>query len=61
MEETRALCAELLSAGVSRKSRPVPPGGNLRITPTLRDAAARLDEARDALAHALRLAESEQK
>ena len=72
MEETRALCAELLAgaktdprpgaiAGATRPSRPPTPPGKARIATTIRTAAAKLDEARHALAEALRLAESEQK
>jgi DNA-binding SARP family transcriptional activator len=72
MEETRALCADLLSA--ARKARRMSvtvvatgpaqtfatSGKSGRIVPTLRSAAASLDEARDAIADALRLAESDQ-
>ena len=72
MEETRALCAELLSAAridprksatadATRRATPMAPNGKVRIAPTLRNAAAKLDEAREALADALRLAESDQK
>ena len=62
MEETRALCAELLSARsrVQRLHIDVPPAkGKSRITPTLRGAAAKLDEVREDIAVALRLAESD--
>ena len=71
MEETRALCAELLSAarvvpgsvtaGEPRPASPMAAAGTARIAPTLRTAAARLDEARVALADALRLAEFDRK
>lgn len=54
MEETRALCADLAGASPAIV-RPLP------ITPKLRMAAAKLDEARDAIADALRAAESPQK
>jgi hypothetical protein len=37
------------------------PALKIRLAPTLRTAAARLDEARDALADALRLADVEKK
>jgi DNA-binding SARP family transcriptional activator len=76
MEETRALCAELLSAAsksepsakpgaiggtaVTARETRLPPPAKARITPTLRTAAAKLDEARDAIADALRIAESDQ-
>lgn len=71
MEETRALCAELLSAatksprpgatsGTTRETRTPPAGAKARIAPTLRNAAAKLDEARHELAEALRIAESDQ-
>ena len=72
MEETRALCADLLAgakidprpATLASATRPVrmpTPPSKGRIAPTIRNAAAKLDEARHALAEALRLAESEQK
>ena len=72
MEETRALCAELLAgaktdprpgaiASATRPSGAPTPPGKARIATTIRTAAAKLDEARHALAEALRLAESEQK
>jgi DNA-binding SARP family transcriptional activator len=55
MEETRALCADLLKA----RGKPIPGKAMARIAPALRAAAAKLDEARDALADALRIAETE--
>ena len=72
MEETRALCAELLSgakidqrpgasAGLMKPPQTPALPGKRRIAPAIRNAAAKLDEARHALAEALRLAESEQK
>jgi DNA-binding SARP family transcriptional activator len=70
MEETRALCAELLTAagrdgepGV--KAGPTPslsalmPSDTGRVAVRLRAAVARLDEARDAVTDALRQAESD--
>ena len=60
MEETRALCAELLSGAKRLTQAPAPPSKG-RIAPTLRNAAAKLDDARHALAEALRIAESDQK
>lgn len=58
MEETRALCADLLSAAT--KSLPSPAAGaTARIGPTLRHAVAKLDEARAAIRDALHLAESD--
>ena len=70
MEETRALCAELLSAatksprlgapgGTTRETRTPAAGAKARIVPTLRNAAAKLDEARHELAEALRMAEAD--
>ena len=72
MAETRALCADLLSAapksplsirpgapsGTTQETRP--PAATARIAPTLRHAAAKLDEARHAIADALHIAESDQ-
>lgn len=70
MEETRALCSGLLGLGTT-DSRPksVAPAAHaakpavsrpaLHVAQTLRTAAARLDEARDAIANALRLTESD--
>jgi len=60
LEETRALCAELLSAAAATQRMPFAASAKARIVPTLRSAAARLDQARDAVADALRLAESEE-
>jgi len=71
MEETRALCADLLSAAKLVERNRVPPvatrsaktfatSAKARIAPTLRSAAAKLDEAREGIADALRLAESDQ-
>jgi DNA-binding SARP family transcriptional activator len=71
MEETRALCAELLSAatksprpgptsGTTRETRTPAAGAKAHIAPTLRNAAAKLDEARHEVAEALRIAESDQ-
>lgn len=59
MEETRALCADLLSAARTRAAKTFAATGKDRIVPTLRNAAASLDEARDAIGDALRLAESD--
>lgn len=69
LEETRALCAGLLSTARKAHGMRVPSEaarparavavGNARVVTTLRSAAAKLDEARDAIADALRLAESE--
>ncbi len=62
MEETRALCAELLSAAsrVKRLHIDVPPAkGKSRLEATLRGAGAKLDEVREEIAVALRLAESD--
>ena len=70
MEETRALCSDLLSAARrerrmssaagARAAKPVAANDKVQqIAPTLRTAAAKLDEARDALADAVRLAESD--
>jgi DNA-binding SARP family transcriptional activator len=66
MEETRALCSELLSivrdatmvAGTMRTAK-IPSGTKARVAHALRTAAVRLDEARTAVADALRIAESE--
>jgi DNA-binding SARP family transcriptional activator len=60
MEETRALCADLLSAARAPAAKTFEATGKDRIVRTLLNAAARLDEARDAIADALRLAESDQ-
>jgi DNA-binding SARP family transcriptional activator len=60
MEETRALCADLLSGGRTRPAKTLAASGKARIVPTLRGAADKLDDARAALADALRLAESDQ-
>ena len=59
MEETRALCAGLLPAPRTEPPMPIAASGKARIAPALRSAAAKLDEVRDAIADALRLAESE--
>jgi DNA-binding SARP family transcriptional activator len=55
MEETRALCCELLTA----KAKPIHANPKARLAPSLRTAAARLDEAREVIADALRVVESE--
>jgi DNA-binding SARP family transcriptional activator len=63
MAETRALCADLLSAAsrVKRLRIEVPPvRGKSRIVPTLRSAATKLEEVGEEIAVALRLAESDQ-
>jgi DNA-binding SARP family transcriptional activator len=70
MEETRSLSVDLLglanlesppkASGAVRLKEIAAAGGKLRLTPALRAAVARLDEARRALAEALRLAESDQ-
>ena len=57
MEETRALCIDLLSK--ARNMAPAATNTKARVAQTLRTAATRLDEVRDALADALRLTESE--
>jgi len=69
MEETRALCADLLPAAthiardvVTRRTAPVVTAAAAvapsRVAASLRSAAANLDEARKAILEALRLAES---
>jgi DNA-binding SARP family transcriptional activator len=68
MAETRALCADLLSAA-AKSTRPGPIGAQntrtsaapatARIAPSLRHAVAKLDEARTAIADALHAAESD--
>jgi DNA-binding SARP family transcriptional activator len=65
MEETRALHVELMKSGVGRHDVALPrlaPTAlkSERVVPSLRAAAEKLDEARDAVAHALRAAESDQ-
>lgn len=59
MEETQALCSELLSSARTLAAKTFAASGKGRMVPSLRNAAARLDEARDAIADALRLAESD--
>jgi DNA-binding SARP family transcriptional activator len=71
MEETRALCADLLfstgreerrgAAGATGEAHAPTASDRRRIAPTLRAAAASLDEARDAVANALRLAEADER
>jgi hypothetical protein len=70
MQETRALCADLLDAAtrVTRASRPPSPASGAkptarstrsRVAPSLRAAAASLEDARKAIDDAIRLAESD--
>ena len=64
MEETRALYDDLLKSGAARPDASSPraassPQKERRIIPSLRVAAEKLDEARDAVAYALRTAESD--
>jgi DNA-binding SARP family transcriptional activator len=67
MEETRALCADLITmareastvAVTVRAARPIVSTATVHVVQTLRAAATKLDEARSAVAEALRVAESE--
>ena len=70
MQETRALCADLLPAtthiarrqtthGTAPAGTTTAAGGAARVAASLRNAAANLDEARKAILEALRLAESD--
>jgi hypothetical protein len=47
------------STGTAHDARTPAPAATARIAPTLRQAAARLDEARHAIAEALHIAESD--
>jgi DNA-binding SARP family transcriptional activator len=58
LEETRALCANLLPAVRHAAPAPVPATTPARVAESLRHAAASLDQARTAILDALRLAES---